>query len=104
MNLIKARHRCLYCGSFVGKKPTKEHIVPKSKGGSNYGKNISISCNSCNNLRGSLSFSNFREKLTKLMESQPELRFKWQTMLVNLESVEEYAEKMGDKLKKNVKK
>lgn len=104
INLIKAKYRCCYCGGLLGKRATREHILPKSKGGSDYGKNICTSCFSCNNLRGNLEFSEFKTKLQNLIISEPDLRFKWQTILINLENVEEYANKMGDKLKKNVKK
>jgi len=92
----------------MGKKliPTREHIIPKSKGGANYGKNVCTCCSSCNNLRGNLSFFDFRLKLEDLMEKSrtedPNKTFKYQAMIINLGKVQEYANKMGEKLKKKV--
>lgn len=53
---LKYKGVCPLCGK---KKPyremTREHIVPKSKGGGNNLENISISCQPCNNKRGSIT-------------------------------------------------
>lgn len=45
--------RCWWCGcSLPAKKPTLDHLKPKSRGGSNSLENLRLSCFSCNNSRG----------------------------------------------------
>lgn len=95
--------RCVYCGNLVSPATaTWEHIIPLSKGGTNYQSNKKTCCNKCNNMRGSLSWDTFREKIRRLMESV-EHKFKLQTILVNIDYLEAYADKMGNKLYKKVK-
>ena len=43
-------HKCCYCGS--DKNLTKDHVVPLSKGGTNYIENILPACRSCNSSKG----------------------------------------------------
>lgn len=50
--LEKFNRRCVYCGK-SGVSLEVEHIVPKSKGGSNKVSNLTISCRSCNLRKGS---------------------------------------------------
>lgn len=46
--------KCQYCNSKMKRKNncTREHIIPKSKGGSNHIGNIALVCKTCNNNRG----------------------------------------------------
>jgi len=56
--LEKFGRKCVYCG----KKDCRleiEHIVPKSKGGSNRISNLTISCNDCNNKKGTMTAEEF---------------------------------------------
>lgn len=43
-------YSCLYCGS--NKRLTVDHIIPKSKGGSNQWENLATCCHRCNSLKG----------------------------------------------------
>lgn len=43
-------YSCLYCGS--NKNLTIDHVVPKSKGGTNEWKNLATCCHRCNTLKG----------------------------------------------------
>jgi 5-methylcytosine-specific restriction endonuclease McrA len=43
-------HKCCYCGS--DKNLTKDHVVPLSRGGTNYIENIVPACHSCNSSKG----------------------------------------------------
>ena len=43
-------HKCQYCGST--RKLTIDHIVPKSKGGSDDWDNLVVACSSCNIKKG----------------------------------------------------
>lgn len=49
-------HSCAYCGS--KENLTIDHVIPKSKGGLNYTKNVICSCLSCN---GSKANSDWKE-------------------------------------------
>jgi hypothetical protein len=50
--------RCFYCDELM-LKPTKEHIVPKSKFGINAKRNIVLVCKKCNLLRGNHDLVHF---------------------------------------------
>ena len=57
-------HRCAWCGFDLDKpaaRPTRDHIVPKIKGGPTRLENEVASCASCNQLRGHRSPSQFIE-------------------------------------------
>jgi 5-methylcytosine-specific restriction endonuclease McrA len=41
--------RCVYCSLRLGKKYHADHIVPLSRGGSNWITNIQLTCGPCNN-------------------------------------------------------
>ena len=43
-------YSCLYCGS--NKNLTVDHVIPKSKGGSNQWENLATSCHRCNSNKG----------------------------------------------------
>jgi len=50
--------RCLYCNNSCDKF-AKDHVIPLSKGGSNYIENIVPVCKSCNSSKGSKSPEEF---------------------------------------------
>lgn len=46
-------HLCLYCGnSFPAHKLTRDHIIPKSRGGDDSWLNSATSCTECNHAKG----------------------------------------------------
>lgn len=47
-------HQCVYCGSRGN--ITVDHVVPKSRGGTNRFMNLVTACAWCNNTRGTISF------------------------------------------------
>jgi 5-methylcytosine-specific restriction endonuclease McrA len=56
-------NRCGWCGDEFGEghlSPTREHLVPKSKGGKNTADNILIVHSRCNHIRGTIPAKAFR--------------------------------------------
>ncbi len=58
----KFNYKCVYCGK---KGEEIEHIIPKSKGGTNSIKNLTLSCRKCNIAKGNLSLEAFGKKIGK---------------------------------------
>ena len=54
--------RCVYCGS---KAEEIEHVIPKSKGGTDSVHNLVIACRKCNELKGKLSLKEFGKLVGK---------------------------------------
>ncbi|MGP8288590.1 RNA-guided endonuclease IscB [Halomonas sp. AOP7-C1-8] len=56
--LAKWGRECAYCGT--GDTPLEiEHVVPRSRGGSNRVSNLTLSCHPCNQAKGSLPLADF---------------------------------------------
>lgn len=64
--LEKHNRTCVYCGG-VSTEPILEvdHIVPRSKGGTNRIKNLTLSCKCCNQNKGSDSLEDWSKRLGK---------------------------------------
>ena len=58
----KHNGRCVYCGS---KAEEIEHVIPKSKGGTDSPYNLVIACRKCNELKGKLSLKEFGKLMNK---------------------------------------
>ena len=58
----KYNYKCVYCGK---KGEEIEHIVPKSKGGTNSIENLTLSCRKCNIAKGNLTLEAFGKKIGK---------------------------------------
>lgn len=53
---LEATFVCPYClETFPLKKATKDHLFPKSRGGSSEPSNIVLACKHCNNEKGALT-------------------------------------------------
>lgn len=62
--LIKHSHTCQYCGGACKDSVLEiEHKIPKSRGGSNSIRNLTIACHTCNRLKGSLTPEEWLDKL-----------------------------------------
>lgn len=65
MGVIFARDgfRCTYCGS--AESLTLDHVIPRSRGGSNKPNNITTACNSCNSQKGDKTPEEWRSGETR---------------------------------------
>ncbi len=59
----KNNNSCVYCGD--DNNLEVEHIIPKSKGGTNSTKNLTLSCRKCNELKDNLSLKQFGKLIKK---------------------------------------
>lgn len=59
--------RCAYCGRFFRAlaKLTLDHVIPKSKGGSNKRANLVLACGPCNQKKGNADPALFRRQLRR---------------------------------------
>ena len=66
--LHKFNHTCIYCGARPAVRGTVEHIVPRSRGGSDRIDNLAWACYECNQKRGNQSLDEFvgPEKAAKI--------------------------------------
>lgn len=46
--LVISRNRCYYCGEDMQNDPTRDHVIPISRGGENTKNNIVPACRMCN--------------------------------------------------------
>ena len=53
--LFKVREQCEYCGRrLTWAESTLDHLVPRSKGGTNDASNLFLACRRCNSAKGNL--------------------------------------------------
>jgi len=71
------KHQCAYCGG-ASNDPIleKEHIIPRSKGGSNKLSNLSLACRTCNEDKNNLLPNEWLDKLSKSQSKLNQIRFK----------------------------
>lgn len=70
---VKWSNSCAYCGAKGGKLEV-EHIVPRSKGGSNRPSNLSLACHDCNQKKGNSSLEEFLTDKKRLEKVRAQLR------------------------------
>ena len=56
--LTKWNHRCAYCGA-TGVRLEQEHLIPRSRGGSDRITNLTVACRPCNERKGNQTASEF---------------------------------------------
>lgn len=61
----KSNGRCWYCGThFTAKqRPTRDHLVPRSKGGLTVGRNLVLACTGCNGAKSDMSLETYRRHI-----------------------------------------
>jgi 5-methylcytosine-specific restriction endonuclease McrA len=70
--------RCCYCERKFDEKllKTKEHVIPKSKGGDNSKYNLVWACVECNCFRGNKDFVEFKELITNILNNNRSIKIK----------------------------
>ena len=69
--------KCCYCNrEFGGKiKRSVEHIIPRSKGGTNNLNNLIYCCKECNQFRQNMSFKEFRDLIDGILKNNKVIKF-----------------------------
>lgn len=67
--LEKWHRKCASCGVITDTKLEIEHIIPKSKGGSNRVSNLTLSCTKCNQRKGNKPIEQFLKNKPELLKS-----------------------------------
>ncbi len=62
---IRDEFTCQYCGRSCRKSPTLDHIIPRSRGGTNAWENSVTACSRCNQRKGSKTPSEARMRLKR---------------------------------------
>lgn len=89
---LRDDYTCQYCGRHVsdfkkGEYLTKDHIVPKERGGENTWENLVTACSPCNNRKDNKTPKEARMKLLSkpVAPSAKEIRYRKQAKVVTLE-------------------
>lgn len=60
--LRKQSNKCLYCECHLdARSMTIDHMIPRSRGGSNTLENLAAACSKCNNAKGSMTKDEYLE-------------------------------------------
>lgn len=85
----RQNHRCYYCSLSMiyhdftrpGLHPpnamTKDHVIPKSYGGSGFDENMVIACYQCNGLRGNIHADVFYRLILAWYDRDPNFLYTW---------------------------
>lgn len=57
--LARGGYRCVYCGR---RADTRDHVVPRSRGGANTADNLVAACKRCNNAKGDKLLQEWRRE------------------------------------------
>ena len=71
--LEKHKRKCFYCGKTVSGFEV-EHMLPKSKGGSNRIDNLTLSCHDCNEKKGTLTAEEFIKQTLPVKKAASKLK------------------------------
>src|SRR5688500_4196858 len=72
----RAHGKCWYCGKCIGKKDfILEHQEPFARGGADSSRNIVISCQPCDRMKGSMNVEEFRAHVATKMRAERPVAF-----------------------------
>lgn len=96
--LTQNRFKCIYCDcalihhkhlGYINR--SKDHIIAKSKNGSESQYNLAWCCKECNSIKGDLSLENFKVKLINMYRNNLyQYEYKYKTWMKNVDMVIEY--------------
>lgn len=70
--LIRDNFTCQYCGAKVGMRSgTRDHVMPRSKGGPDVIENVVAACRRCNSAKDNMSLRDFEEKFGFKLANKP---------------------------------
>lgn len=97
---------CCYCGKslpYTSFDFTKEHLVPKSKGGNNSIENKKPCCKICNGWRGNQTLSQFKTivqfHINNNLEHKGLTKYDFEIIIQNIDYWDEYVKTSNNKLK-----
>lgn len=75
--------KCCYCERVFDNKlkRTVEHIIPKSKGGTNELCNLSYACWECNSLRGNMDYKELKQYIQNILQNNRTIKIKSYTFI-----------------------
>lgn len=92
---------CCYCGEVCNLTITREHLIPKSKGGNSTRKNMKDCCFQCNQERGNKDWKHWATHINKHLlrnNLSPGQRRRLENILLNIQYLQEYIVAQGDSL------
>jgi len=70
--LVRDEFMCQYCGVHIGMRSgTRDHVIPRSKGGLDVIENVVAACKRCNSTKDNLSLRDFEEKFGFTLKKKP---------------------------------
>ena len=90
----KTKGRCAYCGAELKEgNYSIDHIIPKSKGGTNNEDNLFLCCKSCNSRKKNRSLEEFRFYFTLNKYGMPHFKYEQFLYLKNTLQIKEFENK-----------
>lgn len=91
----RQNHRCAYCGiqlTFDTKtsrtSASRDHVIPRTRGGTNDESNLVAACTHCNTWRGQKNAVNFFRQITRLKQDASERIIKLEQRLKRLRTAQ----------------
>lgn len=98
-NILDGEFNCCYCEISLTKKNfTREHLLPRDRGGKNYKENIRPCCSKCNNEKGNLMLHTYIQMLNlQMLDVTGQDLIKLQTKIANANRLAKELENSIDK-------